>query len=75
MKVVIEVPKSVLKKATFLLLSQSNGEEVEQQINKAAELCEQSDYTEIPVDLFEEQKDEVLLTFAIGALTSRLREV
>ena len=75
MKVTIEIPKNAIKKAAYLLLSQTNKAEDEETINKAVEICEQADGIEISDELFDDQKDQIHLVFAVSALAMKVKEL
>ena len=75
MKVTIEIPKNAIKKAAYLLLSQTKSAEVEETINNAVEICEQSEGIEISDELFDDQKDQIHLVFAVSALAMKVKEL
>ncbi len=75
MKVTVEIPNSAVKKAAYIFLAQLNKEEEEEVVHKAVEACEKEDSIAVSDDLFDDQKDQINLVFAIAALTMKIKEL
>ena len=75
MKVSIEIPKSAIKKAAFLLMSQIEDEEGEEKVNKAVEALEKENDITISEELFDDQVDQIHLLFALSALSMKAKEL
>lgn len=75
MKVTVEIPNRAVKKAAFLLLAQLNKEEEDEVVLKAVEACEKEESIAVSDDLFDDQKDQIHLVFAVAALTTKIREL
>ena len=75
MKVSIEIPKSAIKKAAFLLMSQIEDEEGEEKVNKAVEALEKENDITISEELFDDQVDQIHLLFAFSALSMKAKEL
>jgi hypothetical protein len=75
MKVSIEIPKSAIKKAAYLFMSQMKDEEDEEKVNKAVEALEKEDSITISDELFNDQADQIYLVFALSALATKAKEL
>ena len=75
MKVSIEIPKSAIKKAAYLFMSQMKDEEDEEKVNKAVEALEKEDCITISDELFDGQADQIYLVFAFSALATKAKEL
>ena len=75
MKVTVEIPNSAVKKAAYIFLAQLNKEEEEEVVHKAVEACEKEESIAVSDDLFDDQKDQINLVFAIAALTTKIKEL
>ncbi len=75
MKVSIEIPKSAIKKASYLFMSQMKNEEDEEKVNKAVEALEKEDCITISSELFDDQADQIYLVFAFSALAMKAKEL
>jgi len=75
MKVSIEIPKSAIKKAAYLFMSQAKNEEDEEIVNKATEDLEKEECVTISGELFDDQADQIYLVFAFSALTMKAKEL
>lgn len=73
MKVTVEIPNSAVKKAAYIFLAQLNKEEEEEVVHKAVEACEKEESIAVSDDLFDDQKDQIHLFFAVAALTTANR--
>ena len=71
MKVSIEIPKSAIKKAAYLFMSQMKDEEDEEKVNKAVEALEKEDC----ITIFDDQADQIYLVFAFSALATKAKEL
>ncbi len=77
MKVVIEIPKSAIKKAAYFLMSQTTSEDENESIDKAVEALEKEDCVNLQKEMFESgdsNTDQMYLAFAIAALSVKISE-
>ena len=75
MKVTVEIPNIAVKKAAYIFLAQLNKEEEEEVVRKAVEACEKEESIAVSDDLFDDQKDQIHLVFAVAALTTKIKEL
>lgn len=75
MKVSIEIPKSAIKKAAYLYMSQIDDEKGEEAVNKVVEALEKEDCITISEELFDDQTDQIYLLFAYSALAMKAKEL
>lgn len=75
MKVTVEIPNSAVNQAAFLFLAQLNKEEEEEVVHKAVEACKKEESIAMSDDLFDDQKDQIHLVFAVAALTMKIKEL
>ena len=75
MKVSIEIPKSAIKKAAFLFISQIDDEKGEEAVNKVVEALEKEDCITISEELLDDQTDQIYLLFAFSAIATKAKEL
>ena len=75
MKVSIEIPKSAIKRAAYLFISQMKNEENEEKVFKAVEALEKEDCITISPELFDDQSDQICQVFAFSALAMKAKEL
>ncbi len=73
MKVSIEVPENVIRKAAHLLLSQVDKHEDEDAVYMALDACSQDGEADITDILSDVEKDAIQLSFAIAALLKKIK--
>ncbi len=78
MKVVIEIPKSAIKKAAYFLMSQTKKEEENETIDKAVEALEKEDCVNLQNEMLESidpEADQMYKYFAAVALKAKVQEM